>query len=147
MLLVCEWSEFKQYDIKGVFRTQSNIYDVAYFRKLPLNISRYYASAFWKTDLGFFSIYNTLKCKSSQQRCIKKLLLKISQYSQKNTCIGASFSIELSKACNFIKKRLQHECFPVNHAKYLRTRILKNVCELLLLEMLTTNFQDFFPGM
>ena len=24
------------------------------------------------------------------------------------------------KACNFIKKRLQHRCFPVNFAKYLR---------------------------
>ena len=25
------------------------------------------------------------------------------------------------KACNFIKKRLQHRCFPVNIAKFLRT--------------------------
>ena len=25
------------------------------------------------------------------------------------------------KSCNFIKKRLQHRCFPVNIAKYLRT--------------------------
>ena len=24
------------------------------------------------------------------------------------------------KACNFIKKRLQHRCFPVNFAKFLR---------------------------
>ena len=24
------------------------------------------------------------------------------------------------KACNFIKKKLQHKCFPVNIAKYLR---------------------------
>ena len=33
------------------------------------------------------------------------------------------------KACNFIKRRLQHRCFPVNFAKFLRTPILKNVCE------------------
>ena len=26
------------------------------------------------------------------------------------------------KACNFIKKRLQHRCFPVNITKFLRTR-------------------------
>ena len=32
----------------------------------------------------------------------------------------------LQQACNFIKKRLQHRCFPVNSAKFLRTPILKN---------------------
>ena len=37
------------------------------------------------------------------------------------------------KACNFIKKRLQHRCFPVKFAKFLRTPILKNFCERLLL--------------
>ena len=37
------------------------------------------------------------------------------------------------KACNFIKKRLQQKCFPVNIAKFLRTPILKNICEWLLL--------------
>ena len=31
--------------------------------------------------------------------------------------------------CNFIKKRLQHKCFPVNIAKFLRTPILTNICE------------------
>ena len=37
------------------------------------------------------------------------------------------------KACNFIKKRLQRRWFPVNIAKFLRTPILKDICELLLL--------------
>ena len=37
------------------------------------------------------------------------------------------------QACNFIKKRLQHKCFPKNIAKFLRTTILKNICEQLLL--------------
>ena len=36
------------------------------------------------------------------------------------------------KAWNFIKKILQHRCFPVNIAKFLRARILKNICERLL---------------
>ena len=30
---------------------------------------------------------------------------------------------------NFIKGRLQHRCFPANKAKFLRTPILKNICE------------------
>ena len=37
------------------------------------------------------------------------------------------------ETCNFITKRLQHSCFPVDIAKFLRTPILKNICEWLLL--------------
>ena len=33
---------------------------------------------------------------------------------------------ESVKACNFIKKRLQRKCFPVNIAKFLRTAFLQN---------------------
>ena len=38
------------------------------------------------------------------------------------------------QVCNFIKKRLQHRCFPVNIAKCLRALILKYICERLLLK-------------
>ena len=37
------------------------------------------------------------------------------------------------KTCNSIKKRHQRTCFPVKLAKFLRTLILKNICERLLL--------------
>ena len=37
------------------------------------------------------------------------------------------------EACNFIKKKLRHRCFPVNIAKFFRTPILKNICERLVL--------------
>ena len=37
------------------------------------------------------------------------------------------------KACNFIKKRLQHKCFPVSILKFLGTPIRKNICRRLLL--------------
>ena len=39
-------------------------------------------------------------------------------------------------ACNFIKKKLQPRGFPVKFAKFLRTNILKNIYEQLLLTML-----------
>ena len=42
---------------------------------------------------------------------------KNSQYAQENTCVGVSGL----QACNFIKKRLLHRCFPVNILKFLRT--------------------------
>ena len=45
----------------------------------------------------------------------EKLFLGISQNSQESTCA------RVSEACNFIKKRLWHRCFPVNFAKFLRT--------------------------
>ena len=46
----------------------------------------------------------------------KKVVLKISQYLQENTCAGVSF--------NKVKRKLQHGCFPVNIAKFLRISFL-----------------------
>ena len=49
------------------------------------------------------------------------------------------------KTCNFLKKRLQHSCFPVNIAKFLRTLILMKICEQLLLQflLLTVNISSW----
>ena len=48
----------------------------------------------------------------------KQMFLKISQYSQESTRVGISFSqIFRPEVRNFIKKSLQHRCFPVNIAK------------------------------
>ena len=54
----------------------------------------------------------------------KKLLLKISQNSQENTCARVSFLIKLQVL--LLKKRLWYRCFPVKFAKFLRTPILWN---------------------
>ena len=48
------------------------------------------------------------------------MFLEISRNSHENTCARVSFLTKL-QACNFIKNRLQHRCFPVNIAKFLRT--------------------------
>ena len=55
---------------------------------------------------------------------IKKVLLKTSQFSQENNCLGV------------IEKRLQHRCFLVIFASFLKTVILKNICEQLLLHII-----------
>ena len=52
------------------------------------------------------------------------------------------------QACNFIKKILQHWCFPIKFAKFLRTPILKNISERLLLfvspkNTITNNVGEF----
>ena len=42
--------------------------------------------------------------------------------------------VAVLQACNFLNKRLEHRCFPVNIAKILITLILKNIWEQLLLK-------------
>ena len=39
--------------------------------------------------------------------------------------------LQASGPVTLLKKRLQHECFPVKFAKFLRTPILKNICKQL----------------
>ena len=55
---------------------------------------------------------------------IKKLFLKLSQYSQKSTYVAVSF---------LIKGDSNTGVFFANIVKLLRTPILKNICEWLLL--------------
>ena len=56
---------------------------------------------------------------------MKKVFLEILENSQENTCARVSFVIKLkAEACNFIKKRIWHSCFPVNFEKLLRTPFL-----------------------
>ena len=60
----------------------------------------------------------------------KVLLMKRKSLSQVPKVI---FRPEGLRTCNVIKKRFQRRCFPVKFAKFLRTSILKNICEQLLL--------------
>ena len=57
----------------------------------------------------------------------EKLFIKISQYSLGYTCVGV-YDLTL------FRKKLQHRCFPVNIAKFLRTPVLKNICKRLFLK-------------
>ena len=56
----------------------------------------------------------------------KKVFLKISKNSQKNTCARVSFLIKLQAAPATLLKRDSHRCFPVNFAKFLRIPFLQN---------------------
>ena len=79
----------------------------------------------------------SLKYRSNHRRCfVKKGDLKnFANFTGKHQC----WSLFLD--CNFIKKRLQHRCFPMKFAKFLRIPILKNICERLLLKI--SNYQVF----
>ena len=53
---------------------------------------------------------------------VVQMFFRISQISQENTCVGVLFgNVAGLKACNFVKKRLQHRSFPVKFAEFLRT--------------------------
>ena len=58
----------------------------------------------------------------------KKVFLKIPQYSQESNCFRVSFS-------KFIKKILQHRCFPCEYCETFKNTILKNICKRLLLSV------------
>ena len=72
-----------------------------------------------KNDLFLATVYINLR--SSAEVFCKKAYLKILQISLENTCVGISFyqSCRLCRLCNFIKRRLQHRCFPVKYAKFI----------------------------
>ena len=61
--------------------------------------------------------------------CKKICSLKVRKYHRKIPVLQSVFI----KACNFVTKILQHRCFRVKFAKFLRIPILKNICERLLL--------------
>ena len=54
------------------------------------------------------------------------LFLKILQYSHGTIVLESLFNkVAGNQVCNFINKRLQHRCFPVIIAKFLRIPILR----------------------
>ena len=107
----------KQYviiKISAVFHCLS----VGYFHSSKTR-NIYYKTVFFCVHFIYFSF------RSSHKRfSVKKGVLK----SFENSAI-----LQLLEACNFIKKRLWHRCFPVNFAIFLRTRFLQKTSRRLLL--------------
>ena len=72
----------------------------------------------------------------ARRSSVKKVFLKISQNAQEKTCVGVSF-LHSCRTLTYIflsKKRLRHNCFYVNFAKFLRTCFLQTTSGRLLLE-------------
>ena len=66
---------------------------------------------------------------------VKTILTVDAKVMQDNNYAGVPVLMKLQAACIFNKKRLQHRCFPLYFAKILRTLILQNVYEGLLLRL------------
>ena len=76
-----------------------------------------------------------------EKGCIGNEWVKINQFKSSHQRCSVKKGV---KACNFIKERLQHKCFPVKFGKFLRTIILKKICERLLPLIITfvINFEQ-----
>ena len=63
--------------------------------------------------------------------CKKRCSQKFRNIHKKTPVLESLFNnVTALQVWNFVKKRLQHRCFPVNNAKFLRTPILKKICWL-----------------
>ena len=55
-------------------------------------------------------------------------------FTGKHLCWSLFFTkLQVFRPATLLKKRLLHRCFPVKFEKFLRTPVLKNICERLLL--------------
>ena len=83
-----------------------------------------FLSSIGRTAPKLFSDNGIARSRSSHRKCsIKKVILKISQILQENTCVGASYNLLLAwslKPATLIELRLRHSFFPVNFAKLSR---------------------------
>ena len=66
---------------------------------------------------------------------LRKLSFQSKEAALKNFAVFTGKHLCLLTRGSFIKKRHQHRCFPVNISKCLRTTILKNSCQRLLLRL------------
>ena len=84
-----------------------------------------YCYLYWGVLLFFARFLNSW-CGNHRRGSIKKAILENFAICTEKHLSLSLFLIKL-QVCNFIKKRLQHKCFPVNIAEFSRTPTLKNI--------------------
>ena len=90
----------------------------------------------WLRKVVLYSkVINKTRSSNNWRSSVKKLFIKVLQYPQEYICVGVYFLIKLltllTLLTKFIKERLQHRCFPVHIAKFLRNlfwRLSGNGC-------------------
>ena len=73
-----------------------------------------------------------------QKQSARGVLKNLTKFTGKHLCWSlCSVKLQVFRPATLLKKRLQYRCFPVNIAKLLRTRILKNIFDRLLLKCIS----------
>ena len=100
-----------------------------------------------KTSKEFYNHIKVLEKYNEEKVFYKKTVLNnFAIFTEKNLCWCLFFNKNAGlQVCNIIENRLQHRCFLVNIAKFLRTHILKNICEQLLLRVFPSMSVWTFP--
>ena len=99
--------------------------NIFFFHKLVNSYSKFYL----QVDL-------TISPFQSDRGTLQELVLKNFPISMSESLFNRVPGL---RVYNFIKRRQQHGCFPVNFAKFFRTPILKNLCKRLPLVCDTSN--------
>ena len=99
------------------------------------------AKAFFVIHGEVLAVSNIALKSTNRRSSIKKSCsYKFSNINRKTLVLESLFNKFAGlQAGNFITKRFQHRCFPVNIVKFLKTSILKDICERLLLNFLIQN--------
>ena len=86
-----------------------------------------------KMKLPFLFKYNSKWQKQPPELCFKKSCSeKFPNIHTKSPLLESLINkVAGIQASNFIKNRLQHRCFSVKYAKFLRTSVLKNIFDQL----------------
>ena len=97
-----------------------------YYKVVGNYTKKFWYYCFSKTNWTTISEASSVKflCLNSQ----KNLWIRITDFQKHHQ----RYYMKNLQACNFIKKRLHHGCFPVNIVKFSKTPILRNICERLL---------------
>ena len=122
LIVFCSLKNFKSF-----FHKQYNISKILFLFifllllhiKTVLNVQRFW---FFKVE----AIIRRRSSRSSRRRCsVKKSVFKyFANFTGKHLVGVFLIKLQTFKFYNFIKKRLQHKCFPVKFAKSIRTLIL-----------------------
>ena len=81
---------------------------------------------------------NVIQKQKQPQRFFKIGVLKTSQTSQENICVGVSFKkVAGLKLCKIVKKETPRQVFPVNFSKFLRTPLFTEHLRWLLLVIIS----------
>ena len=88
--------------------------------------------------VNYFFLYK-LKTSADVYRCSSKLVTFRNNHRKTPVLESLFNKVAHLKACSFIKKRLQHRCFHVNIAKFLRTAFFIKHLRWLLLNKVKIN--------
>ena len=114
---------------------QDALKNLGYWSEMECSLNLNLNFAHFVPMLPCISMVSSIFRSRQRRYSVKKGVLKnFANFTEKHLCHSLFFNKFAGfQAWNFIKKWLQHKCFPVNFAKFFRTPFLQNIWERFLL--------------